>query len=398
MNISDEVLAEYDELVSVRRHFHANPELSFAEYETSKFIAEKLREIGVSDVKEGIAKTGVVGYVRCSGGDYAREGVRKVVVALRADMDALPLQETNDVPYKSKRDGVMHACGHDLHCSALLTTAKLLVKSTDTFNCDVKLIFQPAEEGQNGAGVMIAEGVLEDVDAIYGIHVWSEGRVGEVMVSDGPVMASCDRFDISVRGKGGHAAAPHQTVDAIVSAANIVTNLQTIVSRNVAPTEAGVVTCGTINGGYNFNIIAEEVKISGTTRAFQPEIRDKIKERIRAICTCCASMGGGEAQVEFSQGMPPTVNRYPSSVLCVKRAAACVVGEENITKQLTMGAEDFSRFLDLKQGCFFFVGCAMEGEFRPHHKSVFDADERAMLVQVEMFLKVVRDLGNVVIH
>lgn len=231
----------------------------------------------------------------------------------------------------------------------------------------VKLIFQPAEEGENGAQAMIDDGVLTDVDAIYGIHVWSPGNLGEVLVSHGPVMAAVDQFEITVNGSGGHGAMPNGTVDAIVSAANLVTNLQSVVSRNVPPTEAGVVTCGTIEGGANWNIIAPTVKLTGTTRSFTSETRSLIKERVKTICRCCGEMSGGSVDVKFDEGLPVTDNKYEHHVEVVKGVGSkmnCL-----IKKQLTMGGEDFSHYLNNKPGCFFFVGAKLPGDSKPHHKS-----------------------------
>lgn len=332
MKISDAVNNEFTSLIANRRHFHKYPELAYEEHKTAAHVVDQLKQFNITNITTGVGGTGVVAYIYPT-----NNNAKSRVVALRADMDALPLQETSTHDYASVHPNKMHACGHDLHVASLLTTAKLLASSPDSFNVTVKLIFQPAEEGRNGAGAMVDDNVMDDVDSIYGIHVWSDGAVGEIQVSDGPVMASVDRFDIDIRGKGGHGAAPHQTVDAIVTSANIITNLQTIVSRNVAPTECAVVTCGEINGGANWNIIADVVKISGTTRAFKPEIRERIKDRMRSICACCGEMGGGSASVAFSEGIPATINKYPANVEVVREAARVVVGEENIKRQYTMG-------------------------------------------------------------
>jgi amidohydrolase len=287
-----------DEMVENRRWFHARPELSFQEFITSAKVAELLRSYGITEIYENVGKTGVVGVIRGGAGEGP-------CVALRADMDGLPLTETADIPYKSTHEGVMHACGHDGHMTSLLATAKVLHQTRESFKGVVKLVFQPAEEGLGGAPEMIKDGVLEDgpcgprVDSIYGIHIWSACHVGGVECSEGPVMAASDRFDISVRGKGGHGAMPAGTVDAIVEAAAVVTSLQTIVSRNKDPTQTGVVTCGQISGGYGYNIIADHVKITGTCRSFTAETQELIRTRMCQICCGVAQTYGGEIDVDY---------------------------------------------------------------------------------------------------
>lgn len=312
-------------------------------------------------------------------------------------MDALPLTETADVPYRSQNPGVMHACGHDGHMSSLLAAAKVLMANRSRLKGVVKLVFQPAEEGHGGAPEMIKDGCLEEgpqgprVDCIYGIHLWSPIKMSHVACKDGPMMASSDKFEIDVRGSGGHGAMPQGTVDAIVEAAHVVTSLQTIVSRNVSPMENGVVTCGTINGGYGHNIIADQVTITGTARAFTPEIQELIKSRMECICCGIGATFGGDIKMNYMYGYPPTINSYPECVQIVKEASKKIIGEDEgaIEPTMTMGAEDFSYFLNERPGCFFFVGAALPGDVRPHHKSVFDFDENAMLISASIFLEVV---------
>ena len=250
INIDPLILEIEKEIIDNRRYFHKHPELSFKEYNTSKIIIEKLEEMKIPYQKD-IAKTGITAII-----EGQQEGK---TIALRADMDALPIQETSEVSYKSINDGVMHACGHDGHIAMLLGAAKAINQLKHNLKGNVKLIFQPAEEGHAGAKYMINEGVLDGVDEIYGIHLWNYQNVGEIGVKDGPIMAAADIFEIDIIGKGGHGATPHGTVDAVVVAAHIINSLQTIVSRNTNPLESTVVTVGMINGGYNFNIIADEV-------------------------------------------------------------------------------------------------------------------------------------------
>lgn len=391
LNIPPAVEALYPEMVSNRRWFHAHPELSFEEVETAAYVTAELRKIGLTEIYEKVGLTGVVGVIR---GQNAGP-----TIGLRADMDALPIQETSTFDYCSVNAGVMHACGHDGHMSELLAAAKIIYEMRASLKGNVKLIFQPAEEGKGGAPAMIKEGVLEEgalgpkVDSVFGIHIWSFAKLGEVCCSLGPIMASSDKFTIDVIGKGGHGAAPQSTVDAIIEAAHLVTALQTVVSRNKDPLQSGVVTCGTIEGGYAYNVIADKVKITGTARAFTPEVQDLIETRMGCICCGIASTFGGSIDFNYTRGYPITVNSCQESVMAVTRAAAKVVGEAKASlPQKTMGAEDFSYFLQQRPGCFFFVGAALPGEVRPHHKSVFDFDERAMLIGASVLVHLITDL------
>ena len=387
------VHAIFDELVANRRWFHKHPELSFEEVGSAAYVVQQLESYGITEIYQQVGKTGVVAMIRGEGGDGP-------TVGLRADMDALPVQETrSDIDYASVNAGVMHACGHDGHMAEMLGAAKVIQQTLrKTMKGNIKLIFQPAEEGFGGAPAMIADGVLTGlggpVDCVYGIHLWSFAKLGEVCCSSGPVMAASDKFEIVVKGKGGHGAAPQGTVDAIVEAAALVGSLQTIVSRNKDPLAAGVVTCGTINGGYAYNVIADRIVITGTSRSFTPETQELIKTRMGCICCGVAQTYGGEIDLKYEYGYPATVNAYPECVAAVTAAAAKVVGPERAAlPQKTMGAEDMSYFLQEKPGCFFFVGAALPGEAtRPHHKSVFDFDERALLVGASILVHLVRDL------
>lgn len=379
---------------TLRRWFHKNPELSFEEIKTAEYVVSKLQSYGITEIYQQVGVTGVVAMIRGEGGAGP-------TIGLRADMDALPVQENApDIDYMSINEGVMHACGHDGHMSELLGAAKVIFQTLrPKMVGNVKLIFQPAEEGRGGAPAMIKDGVLEEgpqgprVDSIYGIHLWSFAKLGEVCCSVGPVMAASDKFEIAVKGKGGHGAAPQGTVDAIVEAASLIASLQTIVSRNKDPLQCGVVTCGTINGGYGYNVIADKVVITGTTRSFTKETQAMIKDRMACICCGVAQTYGGEIDLTYEYGYPATVNFYPECVQVVTTAAAKIVGKECAAlPQKTMGAEDFSYFLQQRPGCFFFVGAALPGETRPHHKSVFDFDERAMLVAASIFVQIVDDL------
>ncbi|KAL3822597.1 hypothetical protein ACHAXA_006382 [Cyclostephanos tholiformis] len=385
-----------EEMVRMRRWFHSHPERSFEEYETSRMIARTLRDMGITEVYENVGRTGVVGIVRGGMVGMDDDDVVWPCVALRADMDALAITEASDVEYKSLYDGTMHACGHDGHMASLLGAARVINDGRHLLRGTVKLIFQPAEEGHNGASAMIDDGVLEDgrcgpkVDVIYGIHLWSMNPLGTISATEGPIMAASDKFVIDVRGAGGHGAAPHTTVDAIVEAAAVIQGLQTIVSRNLDPLETGVVTCGTVGGGYGYNIIADHVEITGTCRTFKPAIREMIEGRMRCMCEGISKSYGGNIDVKYEHGYPPTVNSYPEHCKHVVDVGSELVGLERASvKCVTMGAEDFSYYLQHRPGCFFFVGAALPGEIRGHHKSVFDFDERALQISASMFVGLV---------
>lgn len=386
-----EIEAIFPEIVENRRWFHTYPELAFEEVNTAAHIVEILKTYGITEIFEKVGRTGVVALIRGSSPGPC--------IALRADIDGLPVIETADIPYKSQNEGKMHACGHDGHIAGLLGAAKVLNNTKSTLKGVIKLIFQPAEEGHGGAKYMIEDGVLEEgslgpyVDAIYGIHLWSFDPLGCIGCKVGPIMAASDKFIITVGGKGGHGALPQGTVDAIVEAAAVVTSLQTVISRNIDPLETGVVTCGIISGGYGYNVIADKVTITGTTRSFTPKVQNLIKSRMGDICCGVAHTYGGQIDMEYINNYPPTVNAYPECVEVVTNAAAKIVGvSRSAMPQKTMGAEDFSFYLLQRPGCFFFVGGALPGDIRPHHKSVFDFDEEALKISSSCFVQIIRDL------
>ena len=373
------------EIIDNRRYFHKYPELSFKEHNTSKVIAEKLEEMGI-EVSTGIAQTGLTGLIKGSNPGKT--------IALRADMDALPIQETSEIEYKSVNDGVMHACGHDGHIAMLLGAAKAINQIKQKLNGNVKLIFQPAEEGLAGALHMINEGAIDDVEEIYGIHLWNYQKVGEIGVKDGPIMAAADMFEIEVIGRGGHGATPHGTVDAIIVASHIVNSLQTIVSRDTNPLESTVVTVGMINGGYNFNIIADKVILKGTTRSYTKENRELIKTRMNEIIAGTEKIFNAKIQLKYKDGYPPTVNneRCAKNVI---NAISKVIGDSSYAPYLSMGGEDFSYYLEKIPGCFFFVGSSpldSEPLSIPHHCSHFDIDEKSLLIGASAFVKIIEDL------
>ena len=385
IHIKPEIEAIKKTIISTRRDIHQHPELAFNEHRTAKLVAERLKSMGI-DVQTGVGKTGVVGTLRGNNGGKT--------IALRADMDALPMQETGDLPYKSQNDGIMHACGHDGHTAMLLGTAEALSKKYDQLKGTVKFIFQPAEEGQGGARYMIEDGVLEGVDEIYGLHLWNYQKYGTVGVKPGPIMAAADLFEITIHGKGGHGAAPQGTKDAVVIAAHLIQTLQTIVSRNTNPIESTVVTVGKINGGYNFNIIADSVTLKGTTRAYTEENRQLIKTRMAEIIKGTEQTFDCTIDFEFEDGYPPTVNHLKESEKLLN-AAKEITGDCAGAPYLSMGGEDFSYFLQKVPGCFFFVGSApidKEPLSVPHHCSHFDFDERALLVGSSVYTQLIENL------
>jgi len=384
MNIRSEIKDIEKNIIGWRRDFHQYPELGFDEHRTSKIIGEALKEMGLAP-QMNVGKTGVTADLTFGEGP---------TIALRADMDALPMQETSGLDFSSKHDGVMHACGHDGHMAMLLGAAKVLTQNGDSFNGTVRFIFQPAEEGAGGARYMIEDGCLDGVDEIYGIHVWNYQPVGEVGITDGPVLAAADMFEIKIKGIGGHGAAPQGTIDAVVVASHLVQALQTIVSRNTNPLESTVVTIGTINGGHNFNIIADEVTLSGTARAYTEENRNLIKTRMAEIIDGVAKTFGAEISFDYEDGYPPTIN-HTDPTNKVLKAAERVVGEKAGMPYLSMGGEDFSYYLQKIPGCFFFVGSAPNDQKlfeTPHHCSHFTMDERALLVGPSIYLNLVDDL------
>ena len=383
IKIREEIKNIKDEIYAIRRHFHRYPELSFKEFNTAETISEHLDKLGISH-KKGVGKTGIVGEINFGPGP---------TIALRADMDALPIQEENNLDYKSLNDGVMHACGHDGHMAILLGAANALSKNSKLKKGTVRFIFQPAEEGLGGAKYMIEDGCLDKVDEIYGLHLWNYQLYGEVGIKDGPVMASADLFDIEVSGKGGHGATPQGTIDAIVVASNLVTMLQTIVSRNTNPLESTVLSIGKIKGGHNFNIISDKVHMSGTTRAYTEENRKMIKQRMKEVIEGVSKSFGADIKLNYKDGYPPTVN-HSSQVEKVLEAASSVVASGAKNPYLSMGGEDFSYYLQNKPGCFFFVGSAPnENEIlsTPHHCSHFNIDERALLIGASVYVNLIEN-------
>jgi amidohydrolase len=309
-------------------------------------------------------------------------------------MDALPIQEANEVPYRSQNPGVMHACGHDGHTAILLGTARLLAAERESLAGAVKFVFQPAEEGGAGAHRMIAEGALDDpsVEAAFGLHLWNHEPVGTIGVREGPMMASSDAFDLTVKGQGGHAAAPHRAIDPVVTAAHLIVALQPMVSRETDPLQSAVITVGRIQGGDARNVIPDQVLLQGTVRTFDPELRRAMPQRLERTARGITEALGGQYELRYRLGYPCLVNDAAMSDM-VRAAAREIVGEERVvTAPQVMGAEDMSYFLQRVPGCFFRVGSANaeRGLTRSHHNPCFDFDEAALPIGVEVLAGVAR--------
>jgi amidohydrolase len=383
--IRTEIRSLQSSIVEWRRILHQKPELGFQEQITAKFIQQKLESWGIEH-QTGIAKTGIVATIKSNSPGK--------VLAIRADMDALPIQEANEVDYRSQHDGKMHACGHDGHIAIALATAYYLSQHQQDFSGTVKIIFQPAEEGPGGAKPMIEAGVLKnpDVEAIIGLHLWNNLPLGTVGVRSGALMAAVECFRLSILGKGGHGAMPDQTVDSIIVASQIVNALQTIVSRNVKPLDAAVVTVGELHAGTALNVIADTARLSGTIRYFSPELETLISQRLEAIIAGVCQMHGAKYELNHWQLYPPTVN--DSAIAELVRSVATEVVETPlgvVPECQTMGGEDMSFFLQQVPGCYFFLGSANpeKGLAYPHHHPRFDFDETALGMGVEIFVRCV---------
>jgi amidohydrolase len=369
-----EALALFGYTQAMRRDFHSHPELGFQEVRTAGIVAKELTDLGL-EVHPGIGGTGVVALIE---GDKPGP-----VILVRADMDALPIREETGAPYASQNPGVMHACGHDGHTAILLTVAKILNAHRKELAGTVKLMFQPAEEGMGGAEKMIEGGILDNpkVDLALALHVWNEKPVGWFGIGSGPVMAGAEIFKIKVQGKGGHGAVPHLAVDPILASAQIVSALQGIVARNVAPLETAVVSVCTIHGGETFNVIPPTVEMTGTIRTFEPSVRAKVQKRFEEIVHSIAEGMGCKAEINLDVLTPATTNQ-PEVAARVQATARRLLPEADVdtANHVTMGSEDFAFVLEQVPGCFFFIGSANheKGLDAGHHHPMFDIDESAL--------------------
>ncbi len=365
MNPLKEALKIKDQIIAWRRDFHMHPELGYEEERTSKIVEEHLREWGYTIKRVG---TGIIADIG--------NGEKKI--ALRADMDALPVQEENDVPYKSRTPGKMHACGHDAHTAMLLGAAKIIAEHKEELPNKVRLIFQPAEEGGNGALKMIEGEGLEGVDAIFGLHVWMELPSGIVGVREGPVMAGVGRFDVEIEGKGGHGASPHETIDPVPIAAQAILAFQTIISRNLNPLESGVVSVGTIKAGEAFNVIPERVYMNGTYRFFTQETKKLIEKRIEEVLKGIVLANNASYKLKIEEVAPPTINDPQMASLAKRVAQKLGLKVDDVPK--SMGSEDFAFYLQKVPGAFIALGIKNEekGITHPHHHPKFNVDEEVL--------------------
>ncbi|WP_257351014.1 M20 metallopeptidase family protein [Pseudalkalibacillus decolorationis] len=365
-------------IVEIRRHLHQNPELSFAEYRTSEFVANILEDAGV-EVERNVAGTGVVGLIKGKSSGKT--------IALRADMDALPIEEQTELEFASCNRGVMHACGHDFHTSILLGSAILLNKYKEKINGTIKLIFQPGEEKLTGATKMIGAGVLENpsVDAIVALHCWPELPAGTIGIRRGPITAAADFVNIEIKGKAGHAAHPHKCVDPIVIAGHVVSTLQTVISRETSPTDPAVLTIGQIMGGTAPNIIPSSVKLSGMIRTVNPDLQKRMPEIVNRIVSKTAESMNGEAEIDYTSATPPLISD-DSMVALIDKVATDCLGEERLVylENPSLGSEDFSFYVENTPGVLFRLGTHNERKesLLPLHNSGVVFDEKALPIGV----------------
>jgi len=375
MPVINRIAEFHREMTDWRHDLHAHPELALQETRTSGVVQAKLREFGVDEIITGLAQTGVVGVIRGRG-----DSTRKI--GLRADMDALPIHEENNLPYASKTPGLMHACGHDGHTTMLLGAAKYL-SETRNFDGTVYVIFQPAEENLAGGDIMVKDGLFErcPADMVFGMHNWPAAPAGVFRWRTGPIMAAVGNIEITITGKGAHGAQPHNGVDPIVIASHIVTALQSIVARSINPVEGGVVTIGHINGGHTYNVIPETVHMKGTARWFKPEIGDKLEHGVRSLATGIAQSFGAKAEVMFDRAYPVTVNDADATELTL-RAATAVAGEARVQpmQNPTMGGEDFAFMLQAKQGSYIMLGAARDKNDPMVHHPRYDFNDEILPV------------------
>jgi len=371
MPIVNRIAALSDEMAAWRHDFHENPELLYEVHRTAGIVADRLREFGCDEVVTGIGRTGVVGVIR------GRQSASGKTIGLRADMDALPIMETADVPYASKIPGKMHACGHDGHTAMLLGAAKYLAE-TRNFDGTAIVIFQPAEEGGGGGKAMVEDGLMTrwNIEEVYGMHNMPALPVGSFKIRKGPTMASADEITIIVEGRGGHGAMPHQCIDPVVIGAQIVTALQTIASRNVDPLDSCVVSVTRFEAGTANNIIPQSAWLNGTVRTLNAATRDAVEKRIHEIVAGVAAAGGATARVEYRRGYPPTVNHGPQTDFAAE-VARKVAGDSHVDADAppVMGAEDFSFMLEARPGAFIFVG---NGDSATLHHPAYDFNDAAL--------------------
>ena len=382
-----EELFEYTR--QLRRDFHRHPELGFQEFRTAGIVARELTALGL-EVSTGIAETGVVALL-----EGKQDGP---VVLLRFDMDALPIEEETGAEYASQNPGVMHACGHDGHTAIGLTVARLLHERQEALSGTVKFVFQPAEEGLGGAAKMMAEGVLEGPrpDMALALHIWNDKPLGWLGITSGPVMAAADTFAITLTGKGGHGASPHQTKDPVVAAAQIVSAVQNIVARNVNPLDSAVISVTAMNAGDAFNVIPSAVRLKGTIRTFEADIRTLVQERFRQIVSGMAGAFDCQVEIQLEKVTPAVVNDFEVTGKVQEIAREVFPKKSMVTDYRTMGSEDMAYLMEDIPGCYFFIGSAdrEKGLDAAHHNPRFDFDERVMPAAAGLMASIAAHLSN----
>jgi amidohydrolase len=377
----DRARALQPKLVEIRRTIHANPELGFQEIQTSQFVSDQLTALGIEH-QRGVAKTGIVAVLGDGNGP---------TVALRADMDALPIQEANDVPYRSRKPGVMHACGHDAHTAMLLGAAELL--ASENLHGTVKLLFQPSEEGgaddKSGGLLMVQEGALDDVEMVWGLHVGSSDTSGVIGVGEGPITAAADSFSGSVLGVGTHAAFPHRGLDPIWLASQVLTAVYGIIPRRIDPVEKAVITVGTIHGGTVNNVIPMKVDLTGTIRSFNPDVRAQLHAGLEQSFAIARTLGG-DYELSHPYGYPPTVNN-PAAAQFIRQVATDLFGQDRVeVAEPMMAGEDFAYMAQKARGGFIGLGAAIGDKPRPHHHPEFDIDESVLSTGSAVLAETVR--------
>jgi len=370
MPVIDQLKERQEEMTAWRRDLHAHPEIAFEEWRTAKVVAEKLKSFGV-EVTTGLAGTGVVGTLSTGEGP---------AIGLRADMDALSMEEENTFAHKSVHPGKMHACGHDGHTTMLLGAAKYLAE-TRNFKGTVQFIFQPAEEMEGGGERMVREGLFErfPVDAVYGLHNWPRMPLGTFAMRPGPLMAAVEVFDVVLTGVGAHGAMPHQGIDPIAAGAQVVSSLQHVVSREIDPLDSGVVSVTMFNAGESRNVIPSMAHLAGTVRSFRPEVRDTLEAGVQRVIEGVSAAHGVKAEITYDRRYPPTINHTKETEIAAQ-AAAQVVGAENLdlNPTPTMGAEDFSYMLEAKPGCYVWMGTGKGVDDPLLHNARFDFNDDAL--------------------
>ncbi|ARI78097.1 M20 metallopeptidase family protein [Halobacillus mangrovi] len=373
---------QYEQMVETRRHLHRHPEVSFKEEKTAQFIIGTYKRLGLP-YQCKVGGNGVIATLE--GGKPGK------TVALRADFDALPIQEENEVSYKSKNDGAMHACGHDGHTAALLGLAEALLPFKEDLPGTIVFLHQHAEEyAPGGAKPILETGALEHVDAVFGTHIWVNTPVGVIQASKGPFMAGADRFEIKIQGKGGHGAQPHQTKDAIVIASQLVTSLQQVVSRRVDPLKTAVLSVGTFEAGHTFNIIADSAELTGTVRTFDHEVQELIIDEMEKIIKGTCESNSADYEFNYHKGYPPVVNHETEAELILQRSHEADPSLQTEEIEPVMAGEDFAYYLLDKPGAFYFTGGQIPDHYYPHHHPKFDFDEKALNYAAKTLLQAYR--------